>query len=920
MKGHKLMAHLAGFIARYHKIIPFVALLLFVLSLVAARNIKVRTQIKDMLPMEHPQVASFDRISQKFSGGSSLIIAFEGQSKERMAAAAESFAAKVRANERAMRMIHAIDLKADRDFVTKWGLILQKEKDLAEMQDSFAQLNLIPFVTSLNDSFERAYTGEEAEEQIETGSQENEAVVMLNNLASFFTGLGEYLEAPGTAGAKATAERLAETFVYGDEYTYAPDYSMLLMSIYPNFGVSELQKIDQLMPEIRAAIEAVETEFPGLTIGYAGDIGLQSDENLAMSLDMVVPSLLALVLVALLIVFSYRQLRFVIFSLISLVMGIVFNYGLLGVTIKEITIVTSVMGALLVGMGIDYGIQVITNYGAFLDEGKSPVEALRETFTKAGIGTLLAVATAAAAFFVLAATGSRAFAQFGVVAGMGLICCYLAMTFVLPSLLIWFAPKNSKPARLPRINYDFLASVASFMNRRKLLAAGVEVVLTLVCAIAIFRLSFEYDLMKLEPQQMPAVQTYNKILDKFGLVPSSAMASCKSIEEARQLTEKLEREGAIAEVRSIAQLIPAPDEQAARLKEIAKFRAMGPRYRQVALTAHDVQRFIDEIQRLEYNVIEIGDLSIAGLGEDNKIVRKRNEIIREVLGAEVGKPGQEVFQRVIALLRADPVLAAGKLTQLDRYFAPAMDRIVSRMSQITRPITLADLPENILNQFMDEKREENLVTAFPKGNVMADYGRLQRFNERLAEISGDITGMSVIASIWQNEILGASGRAILYIFILSLLIILFTLCDLRAAIVAAVPLVLGMVWMLGAYPLFGLKLNMMNLIVIPLVIGMGINYGVYFATRYMIEPDVSRVYKATGKAVALSALTTMIGFGSLALVATWVALASVGMVLFVGITTSFLTAIFIEPTLLGWIKPGPGKARRIQSQRIEGGY
>lgn len=202
MKGHKLMAHLAGFIARYHKIIPFVALLLFVLSLVAARNIKVRTQIKDMLPMEHPQVASFDRISQKFSGGSSLIIAFEGQSKERMAAAAESFAAKVRANERAMRMIHAIDLKADRDFVTKWGLILQKEKDLAEMQDSFAQLNLIPFVTSLNDSFERAYTGEEAEEQIETGSQENEAVVMLNNLASFFTGLGEYLEAPGTAGSQ----------------------------------------------------------------------------------------------------------------------------------------------------------------------------------------------------------------------------------------------------------------------------------------------------------------------------------------------------------------------------------------------------------------------------------------------------------------------------------------------------------------------------------------------------------------------------------------------------------------------------------------------------------------------------------------------------------------------------------------------
>ncbi len=902
MKGQKLMAHLAGFITRYHKIIPVIALVLFILSLIAMGNIQTRTQLKDMLPMEYPQVASFDRITEKFSGGSSLLIAFEGKDKEKMAAAAEAFAGKLEANGQAMQLIHAIDLKVDRDFITQWGLILQKEKDLADTRASFANLNLVPFVTSLNDSFEKIYTGEEAEEQIETGSQENEAVQMLNNLASFFTGLREYLEAPGTEGAAPEARRLAETFVYGDEYTYAPDYSMLLMSIYPNFNLIEMEKIDRLMAEIRATIAAVEGDFPGLAIGYAGDIGMQADENLAMNFDLMVPSILAFILVAAITIFSYRQLRFIIFYLIALVVGIVFNYGLLGITFKEITIITSMMAALLIGMGDDFGIQTITNYSEFMDRGLSPKDALKETFAKAGIGTMLAAATTATAFFVLAATGSKAFAQFGLLAGMGILCCYLAMTFVLPALLVWFSPKDPKPTRLPRINYDFLAGLAGFMSKRKRFTAGVAITLTLVFIVSMFNLGFEYDMMKLEPQQMPAVKTYHKILDKFGLMPISSMVSCDSIEAARQLTEQLEQESSIAEVRSISQFIAPPGEQEARLNEIAKFRRMGPRYQTATLTRQDVQRFIDEIQRLEYNVIEIGDLSIAGLGEDNKIVKKRNEIVREVFGAEAGAPGREVFQRVIARLRAEPQLSAVKLTQLDRHFAPEMDRIVSSMTNITRPITLADLPGNIVNQFMDAERQENLVTAFPKDNVLASREKIQRYNERLGNISTNITGLTTIVAIWQNELINSAGKAALYIFFFMFLIILFTLRNFKASLIATIPLVLGMIWMLGIYPLLGLKLNMINLTMVPLVIGLGINYGVHFVCRYLLEPDIPEVYKTTGKAVTLSALTTMFGFGSLALVGTWAAISSMGMILFVGITTSLLTAIFIEPALLGFLK------------------
>lgn len=915
MRGQIFMARLAEFIVRHHKTIPLVGLALFVLCLISAGNIKTKTQIKDMLPMEYPQVASYDRITEKFSGGSSLIITVEGGSKEEMAAAAEALVARIRADKEAMRLIHAIDLKVDRDFITKWGLILQKEKDLADMREMLARVNLLPLITSLNDNFERAYTGEEAEEDLETNKQETEAVRMLNGLAAFLTMLREYLEDPEMKNPGEQAKKMAETFMYGDEYSYAPDYSMLMFSIYPNFSMIEFEKIDRLMAEIKQTMREVNAEFPALEIGYTGDIGMQADENQAMKFDLLVPMLVAFVLVALIIIFSYKQLRFISFSLITLVVGIVFNYGLLGVTIKEITIVTSMMGALLVGMGIDYGIQTITNFGAFLDEGLSPVEALRETFTKAGIGTLLAAATTATAFFVLAATGSKAFVQFGFVAGTGILCCYLAMTIILPALLIWFTPRTRKTSRIPKINYDFLTSIATFMNRHRWFTWIMTTLITSILFLFIFNLNFEYDLLKLEPKQMISINTFNKLMDKFEFMPTTALISSNDLEYSRRVTESLEKEPMIAEVRSISQFIPSSADQETRLREIARFRQAGPRYQTMTFTDRDITRLIEEIQRLEYNVIELGDLSIAGLGEGNKIVRRRNEIVHEVLGAEIGRPGQEVFQRAIAALKQDPHRCAVRLTRLDRCFAEEMDRIIINMTNITEEITLSDLPENIVNQFMDKDRKENLVTAFPKDNVMVNRDKLQKYNDMLTKISKEITGPTVIVSIWQDEIIQSSKKAALYIAIFIFLMLLFTLRSFRWSIVAVIPLVVGMVWMFGAYALLGYKLNMMNIMMTPLVIGMGINYGIYFVCRYIIEPDIALVYKATGKAVTLSALTTMFGFGALALVGTWAAIASMGMILFIGITASYLTSIFIQPALLGTCF----KTHGVPSKQIEGG-
>ena len=898
----RIMEGIANFVIRYHKIIPIAAVVLLLLSVIAAQNIRVTTRMEDMLPFDNPQVQSIHEIDEAFNSGMSLMITVEGRDKERMAEGAEAFAAAVRNSPEVMQYVKTINLKMDREFVTNWGLMLQKARDLEQSRDTFAELNLLPFLTSLNDSFERTYTGEEAEEEISTRRQENEAVAMLNQLEAFFVLLREYLENPGEVGAEETGETLAQTFMYGDMYGFSPDNSMLLFSILPNFSMDEIQKMVDMTNEIKKIRSDVQNQFPDLAVAYGGEIAIGADEQEAMGFDLLVPALVALVVILLMFIFSFNPIRSVVFALIVLIFGILYTYGLLGITFQEITMLTSFMAVMLIGLGIDYGIQIVTNYTTYRASGLDPKEALRNTYVRAGMGTFLAALTTAIGFFVMAATGSKALAEFGVFAGMGIICCFIALFFILPAVLLWLVKKDPAKARLPKVKYRFIAGLGKTTFRHKWVTLAIGLVVTGGLFATAFLNRMEYDMMKLEPGHMTSIKTYYKVLDKFDINIMSAMAVADSVEEARELQEALEKESLIAEVSSVAQFIPSDSEQEARLVEIGKIRDMDSRYvADYQYTPDRIEALAYEIQRLEWNVIEIGDLSVAGLGEDNKIMDKRNQMIREIFGAEVGEPGAEVFQKVIQLIEQDAEAAAAAIGDLNRYFAAEMDGIVEAMSRVDRKITVQDLPEQYAKQFLEEGGSRNLVFAYPVKSATIDKEGMLRFNERMFQVSPKITGWVPVLVSWTEDVETGSKKAALFIFLVVFIVMVITFRSLLYAILAAVPLLAGMIWMLGIYPLLGLKLNAINIAVIPLVIGMGIDFGIHIVHRFRVEKDLETVYLYTGKAVFLSALTTIIGFGSLALIGSFPSIASIGVILFLGIATCLVATIVLLPALLSFV-------------------
>jgi predicted RND superfamily exporter protein len=904
----RVMRKLADLVARYRWFVLGAGLILFILSILAAGNIKMKTEIKDMMPEDNPKIQSYLEIDELFSGGSNVIIMVEGDDKKQLARSADRLVTLIKEDQEVMDLTRAINLKLDRGFIDDWGLMLQKEEDLERTLARFDQLNLLPFLASMNDAFEETYTSDSAEEEMSNSRQEIEAVAMLDQFDEFFTLLAGYLENPESIAVEDQARILADTFLYGGEYQYSPDNTMLMFTLIPDFGPIDFDKAIFMMGKLVDVRDQVQLEFPGVTIGFTGDIPIQVDEQHAMSFDLMMPALAALVLILILFIFSFEQFRSIILILVSLVIGIVFNYGFLGATIKEINMLTSIMGVLLVGLGVDYGIQIVTNFNSYREDGLDPVAAMRKTYIHAGLGIFLAALTTAIAFFVMAITGSRAFAQFGMVLGTGILQCFISMFFILPALLLVFGKKDLNRRYLPTIDYGFLAVIGRKMHKhRRITIAGSLVVTAGLLVIGISANRMDYDIMAMEPQDMPSIIQYKKVMDKYEITPFQAMVIAGSVEDARRLTTELEDLQLVGDISSVSDFVPPPGEQQGRLDVIKRIRDMPVRYGTIEYDRTKIETLLYEIQRFEWNIIEMGDLSVAGLGEDNKIVRKRNELVREVFGAEVGKPGKEIFQNLISLVQSDPAVYGQRLTILDARFAQAMDQIVARMVKPDRFMTVADLPETIVDTYFDDTGSYNLITIYPKEGVWKDLESMERFNEALFRISPEITGMTQIMTAWLDEATASSIKAGIYITLAVLVFLLASLRSIRYTLLASSPLIIGMIWMLGIYPLLGMKLNIMNIIMIPLVIGMGIDFGIHLAHRFQVENDIDAVYRYTGKAVFLSAMTTMIGFGSLGLIGKFPSIASMGTILFLGITCCLLAALLVLPALLHFNGNGKGK-------------
>jgi len=212
---------------------------------------------------------------------------------------------------------------------------------------------------------------------------------------------------------------------------------------------------------------------------------------------------------------------------------------------------------------------------------------------------------------------------------------------------------------------------------------------------------------------------------------------------------------------------------------------------------------------------------------------------------------------------------------------------------------LKDLPPTIKRRYVSDKGDQFLVTIYPTKKVW-DFEFLKLFTEQMSRVDEHITGMppiflSLVHYIGRDGMLATSLAIVVVFFLLWL-----DFRKIKWALMAMIPLVLGSVWMIGLLKTIGMKLTFVNVEAIPMIVGIGIDDGVHLMHRYRIEGwNKSRlVLQSTGKAILLTTLTTMAGFGSL-MIAEYRGFISLGGLLVIGLAGCFLTTVIFLPALIG---------------------
>ncbi len=308
--------------------------------------------------------------------------------------------------------------------------------------------------------------------------------------------------------------------------------------------------------------------------------------------------------------------------------------------------------------------------------------------------------------------------------------------------------------------------------------------------------------------------------------------------------------------------------------------------------------------------MEIQDMAILG-GQDKVylktallvgvVLEEEDQTIIElqtILRGKMNDISRGMLTRLHERLEMDGFGSIANLKQFHHDFASAFKPAVLRMAN-SEVITLETLPENIKNQYVGKPGDSFLISVFPQQNVW-EQTFLERFTDELLEVSPRATGIPPVyrslLDLFARDGKLATGLAIVVIFLL----LLADFKSIQKAVLGMIPLVIGTAWMLGTMELTGLQITLLNIMAIPMILGIGIDDGVHIIHRYQIEGSEAHriVFASTGRAILLTSLTTMLGFGSLWF-ATYRGLGSMGIALFIGVGACFVATVLVIPTLVG---------------------
>ncbi len=870
-----------------------------------AGHLKLTMRWSDLLPSKDRRTIQFNKIIEEFISATSLVVVVEGEEgriKQFADALAPQILETTHTHGNSQKLFRRVDYKTEIDFLKKHGLMLIKAEDLRNLKDIFMDPNLTGLLVNLNNSMEKEYVGQE--ESISTREKEDGAVMFLDGIESLIEGLKSVAKEEEIS--ESDIQGIADKLLYGESYFLSYDEKALVLNVIPNFTMMDTDLMVVGTDSVQEILDEMRVDYPDVRAGLTGMIAIGRDEMVYSEQSLGYTTLIAVLAILILLMVSFRMWVAPVLAIANLLVGLIWAVGTAAVFVGQLNIMTQMMAVILLGLGIDFSIHIISGFTEWRAAGDSTAEAMEKTFLKSGKGILTGGATTACAFLTMSISQSRGLKEMGIVTGAGLLAILLATFLFLPSLLVIRErrlekkrekKKDTEPFVQRDINFRFLGHMAVWLNRHYVFTILFSLSLTLLLAWFGFKITFDQNYMNIEPKGLTSIELQDVVLEKFDMSMDYALILAENVDESRELAKAYRELGSVAVTEDISLYLPSSEQQQRRIPHIVEIveRVQATPVEE-GVVWDGILKLHEEVERLEMNIMEMQDMAYLG-GQD-----KVDDKCKSIVGDPEKPESQNIIQELLRHLEADQAQLLGGLSSFQERFAPYFKRSVIQMAS-TESIKVEDLPVSILDRYSNKTREQFLVTVFPQGNIWQDAEFLHRFDDDLERVSDKATGMPPVFRAL-IEIIGRDGRNA--VFLTLAIVFLLLLADFRSpldALMAMVPLACGVLWMVGLMKLAGMQITVMNIMALPMILGIGIDDGVHIVHRWRHEGkrNINCVFSSTGKAILLTSLTTMLAFGSLVF-SIWRGFGHLGGALFIGVGACFLATVFILPGIIGFFE------------------
>jgi predicted RND superfamily exporter protein len=830
------------------------AALLIALALVGVFRLRPDTSLEPMFAKHDPAAEALVRVLNRFGAVEELLVlvtvpdaqsALGGPQPGKLVAFAERFEQALKSSPDSGQLVEEVAYRADAD------------------TQKFIQEVLVPSGLFYLDDASMAQAGQRlTPDGMRRQLRRNESLLAQPGPAAAAAAkvllqdplrLMEFLKPRFASAAGSFA-----TFGGGEDALISPDGRALLVRVIGMRPPSDLEFCKRLVNAATRAAESSNSDRLNVSFGGAYAIATTSERALrADSTSSVIGAFVSLI--AWFAVVFRRPFRLLFLAVFPLALGSVLGFGAYAAIDRSMTILSAAVGAMMVGMGIDYSIHYLTHYEKLRGAGRGVRDAAAETSRSLFAVLFAAWITSVMGFAVVGWSDIPALNTFALLGSLGLGGVFVTSLSVVPALVVLTDRERSGNARgnRARLRFSVEPLLGWILRHGRACVAISLIVFVASLAVGILLpgpiLPLEPDLSVMHPRPNPALQTQDEIAKRFGAVPGSMLIHLRAdspeqlVALAYRVDERLgtraARDSGIAGTIGLSTFLPDPAVVGRRLKEI---------------TPGEADRVAADFRA-----------AIADSAFDAASYEKYAGFLRELLARRTAPSASDFtrYPRLARTLLPSAALLPGTPAPMEA-------------------ITLVSLSGTI-----DERGRRDAAIA--------------TIRSALADLPGaTLTGLPVLGHDTESRVQRYVPRLFWISVALVLGYVLVHFHSLRDGLLSLTTATFGMVVLLAVMRLAHVRVNLINLLALPLLIGMTVDYGIFLVSlaRLGRESGTSKEHvrdhvASSSQAVLVCAGATLLGFGSLI----WIsvpAVQSLGIVVAVGMLAALCSALFLLAPIL----------------------